>query len=90
VPKRHGADFFALPIEDQQAIHALTRIKRERLADQYAPNAFNVGVNVGADPGQTVGHAHMHLIPRYFGDTEDPRGGVRWIIPEKAVYWEGR
>ncbi len=90
VPKQHEADFFALSIEEQEAIHALARVEKERLAGRYEPTAFNVGVNVGADAGQTVGHAHMHLIPRYTGDIEDPRGGVRWIIPDKAVYWEDR
>ncbi len=89
VPKRHEADFFALSVEEQEAIHVLTRIEKERLAGEYGPSAFNVGVNVGADAGQTVGHAHMHLIPRYPGDVEDPRGGIRWIIPDKAVYWQG-
>ena len=49
--------------------------------------AFNVGVNAGAAAGQTVDHAHVHLIPRYEGDVPDPRGGVRWVIPERAPYW---
>ena len=47
-----------------------------------------VVVNVGADAGQTVGHTHVHVIPRYLGDVPDPRGGVRSIIPGKAKYWE--
>ena len=49
--------------------------------------AFNIGVNAGPDAGQTIEHTHLHLIPRYPGDAEDPRGGVRWVIPNKARYW---
>ena len=44
-------------------------------------------MNIGAAAGQTVGHAHVHVIPRYAGDVQDPRGGVRWVIPERAPYW---
>ena len=47
----------------------------------------DVGVNVGPAAGQTVAHAHVHVIPRYAGDVDDPRGGVRWVLPEKAAYW---
>ncbi len=88
VPKRHEADFFALTVDEQEAILALTRIIKDRLDRELQPSAFNVGLNVGADAGQTVGHAHLHLIPRYAGDVVDPRGGIRWMIPDKAVYWE--
>ena len=89
VPKRHEADFFALSVDEQEAILALTRIMRDRLDRELHPSAFNIGVNVGADAGQTVGHVHLHLIPRFSGDVEDPRGGIRWMIPDKAIYWEG-
>ena len=51
------------------------------------PAAFNIGINDGPAAGQTVPHLHIHLIPRYAGDVADPRGGVRWVIPEKAKYW---
>ena len=49
---------------------------------------FHIGVNVGKEAGQTIDHAHLHLIPRYKGDIADPRGGIRWVIPDKAPYWE--
>lgn len=52
------------------------------------PDGFNIGLNDGAAAGQTVSQLHVHIIPRYHGDVPDPRGGVRWIIPEKAKYWE--
>jgi diadenosine tetraphosphate (Ap4A) HIT family hydrolase len=65
----------------------LTRGLQKLLAALHQPDGFNIGVNVGAAAGQTVGHVHLHLIPRYAGDVPDPRGGVRWIIPAKAQYW---
>jgi diadenosine tetraphosphate (Ap4A) HIT family hydrolase len=54
------------------------------------PHGYNMGMNVGEAAGQTVAHAHLHLIPRYRGDVPDPRGGIRWIIPARARYWETR
>jgi diadenosine tetraphosphate (Ap4A) HIT family hydrolase len=51
---------------------------------------YNIGINDGSAAGQTIPHLHIHLIPRYEGDMDDPRGGVRWIIPEKADYWNKR
>jgi len=59
-----------------------------RLRAERAPDGYNLGVNVGAAAGQTVDHAHLHVIPRYRGDVADPRGGIRWIIPGRARYWE--
>ncbi len=60
---------------------------RERLLTGLKPDAFNIGVNDGLAAGQTVEHAHAHVIPRHKGDVSDPRGGIRWIIDEKANYW---
>jgi len=62
---------------------------REQLLGGGGPAGFNIGVNVGEAAGQTVFHVHVHLIPRYAGDQKDPRGGVRWVLPERARYWEG-
>ena len=61
-----------------------------RLDARHSPAGYNVGVNVGAAAGQTVGHVHVHLIPRYAGDVEDPRGGVRWVVPARAAYRANR
>jgi diadenosine tetraphosphate (Ap4A) HIT family hydrolase len=56
------------------------------LRQEYTPEGFNIGVNCGAAAGQTVMHVHVHLIPRYRGDMDDPRGGVRGVIPGKQKY----
>jgi len=89
VPRRHEPDFLALTPDEQDAILALVRDVVALLAPR-APDGYNLGVNVGAAAGQTVAHAHLHVIPRYAGDRRDPRGGIRWIIPERAAYWERR
>ena len=60
---------------------------RLKLQEEFQPDGFNIGINDGAAAGQTVMHLHIHLIPRYAGDQSDPRGGVRWIFPDKAPYW---
>jgi len=53
---------------------------------RFNPDGFNVGINVNEVAGQTIFHVHIHLIPRYKGDVENPRGGVRGVIPEKQSY----
>lgn len=74
VPRRHEADFFALPAEEQDAVWALVRNVHDRLAREHAPDAFNVQLRVGEAAGQTVLHAHVHLIPRTRGgDQAEPR-----------------
>ena len=73
---------------EQIAILDLTADLKNRIQSDGEATAFNIGVNAGRDAGQTIGHAHLHLIPRYPDDVGDPRGGVRWIIPDKAAYWE--
>jgi len=60
---------------------------KQRLDDEFAPAAYNIGINDGSAAGQTVPHLHIHLVPRYAGDCDDPRGGVRWVLPDKAIYW---
>ena len=87
VPNRHEADFFALRSSEQEAVFSLLATVREQLRRQHCPDGFNVGINVGKAAGQTVSHAHLHVIPRYEGDVVDPRGGVRWVLPDKAAYW---
>ncbi len=66
----------------------LDRAKSDLEIASDKPDGYNIGINDGPVAGQTVPHLHIHLIPRRTGDVADPRGGVRWIIPEKAAYWE--
>ena len=87
IPKRHVSDFFDLYQPERNAVHSL--LEEQRSAVQKKDNAvtgFNVGVNAGTDAGQTIFHCHIHLIPRRKGDTENPRGGVRGVIPSKQSY----
>lgn len=87
VPKRHVASLFDLPEGLQQAVWRLVEQVRAKLMTEVNPDGFNVGVNDGRAAGQTVMHAHVHIIPRQQGDVADPRGGVRWVLPAKAPYW---
>jgi len=88
IPKRHIASFFEATREEQTAILDLLAEMRAVLQKGHNPDGFNIGINDGSAAGQTVMHLHIHLIPRYAGDMPDPRGGVRWIFPDKAAYWE--
>lgn len=87
IPKRHIASFFEATKEEQSALLNLLAEMQDVLVKERNPDGFNIGINDGAAAGQTIMHLHIHLIPRYAGDQPDPRGGVRWIIPEKAPYW---
>ena len=87
IPRRHVGSFFDLSAEERQALMALLDSAKQSLDAVYRPDAYNIGINDGPAAGQTVPHVHVHLIPRYEGDRDDPRGGVRWIMPDKAKYW---
>ena len=90
IPKRHISSFFEATREEQVALLDLLTGMQKILVKERHPDGFNIGINVGEAAGQTVMHLHIHLIPRYAGDQPDPRGGVRWIFPEKADYWTNR
>lgn len=87
VPRRHEADFFALSHDEQAAVWRLAAAVRAHLDAARPADGYNVGLNAGAAAGQTVLHAHVHVVPRFAGDVQDPRGGVRWVVPDKARYW---
>lgn len=86
VPKRHFADFFDSTKEELGAIQELLWKARRVLDEKFRPDGFNVGINCGIVSGQTIPHVHVHLIPRYKGDVDDPTGGVRGVIPAKQKY----
>jgi len=88
MPRRHVQSIFQLSAPDQAALWLHVADVRELLLQDGSVAAINLGVNDGWAAGQTIEHAHIHLIPRRRGDVADPRGGIRNIIPTKARYWE--
>ncbi len=84
IPKRLVASWWDATKAEQHALLALAEQVKQLLEGRYAPDGWNLGVNVGAAAGQTVDHLHLHLIPRYDGDVRDPRGGIRHAIPSRG------
>jgi len=87
IPRRHVSSFFDTSPEERMALMDLLDLTKEDLDREFSPDDYNVGINDGPLAGQSIPHLHIHLIPRYRGDKDDPRGGVRWIISDKAKYW---
>jgi diadenosine tetraphosphate (Ap4A) HIT family hydrolase len=88
IPRRHEPDLVGLTGVEAASLWALVQeVARSVLAETGA-DGLNVGVNAGTAAGQTVMHVHVHVIPRRHGDVPDPRGGVRWVLHQHAVYWE--
>lgn len=87
VPHDPVLSLYELDEQVQAEIWDTVRRVREILEERFNPAGFNIGVNDGRAAGQTIPHAHVHVIPRYEGDVADPRGGIRWVIPGKAKYW---
>ena len=90
IPRRHIDSFFNLTADEKLDLLGLLEIGKAGVDAEFKPDSYNIGVNDGPTAGQTVPHLHIHLIPRYTGDVADPRGGVRWIIPDRADYWSHR
>ena len=87
IANRHIDDFFDLTKDEMSDLdEVLKKQKKELQKLDKKISAFNVGVNIGKDAGQSIMHCHIHLIPRRKGDVKDPRGGVRGVIPEKQKY----
>jgi diadenosine tetraphosphate (Ap4A) HIT family hydrolase len=87
IPRRHVPSLFNLTTEERLAMFELLDGAKRELDGRYQPDGYNIGINDGAAAGQSIMHLHIHVMPRYKGDKADPRGGVRWILPEKAAYW---
>tara|TARA_B100001093_G_scaffold475665_1_gene501404 strand:+ start:581 stop:961 length:381 start_codon:yes stop_codon:yes gene_type:complete len=86
VPHRVYSDYFKSTQEEVIGLQKLVLEAKKLLDKKFQPDGFNVGINCGETSGQTVPHVHIHLIPRYKGDMENPRGGVRGVIPSKQKY----
>jgi len=86
IPKRHVSNYFDATQSEVAAFWQLINEAKQLVDREFSPDGYNIGINVGEAAGQTVFHLHIHLIPRYKGDIEDPTGGVRGVIPEKQKY----
>ena len=88
ITKRHFANYFEATEEEIKAIYKLMHEVKEMFDIQYEPAGYNIGINVGTYAGQTINHLHVHLIPRYIGDVDNPRGGVR-NLKDAMVEYDG-
>ena len=86
IPKSHCENYFDLLLNDQVACWSILNDVKRTLDDKFKPDGFNIGINVNEAAGQTISHVHLHLIPRYSGDVNDARGGVRGVIPSNRSY----
>ena len=87
IPKNHVDEYFGLSIEELLGCDNLLKsVRRDLLLADNSIKGFNIGMNSGAVAGQTIFHCHTHLIPRREGDVNNPRGGVRNVIPGKGLY----
>ena len=89
VPRRHVVSWFEATNDERHAMMlGIDAMRSLALSlSQNSIEGWTIGINDGPAAGQTVPHLHVHLIPRRRGDVEDPRGGVRWVIPQHANYW---
>lgn len=86
IPFRHFAGYFEAETEEKTALWQLLDDAKGVIEREHKPDGINVGINIGKSAGQSVFHVHMHLIPRYTGDVENPKGGVRGVIPSRQTY----
>ncbi|HEY7244575.1 MAG TPA: HIT family protein [Xanthobacteraceae bacterium] len=87
IPRRHAPTYFDLHAPERRAIDLLLdEVRRNVLTADTTVEGFNIGMNCGRTAGQSVMHCHVHLIPRRAGDVDQPRGGVRAVIPGRAAY----
>lgn len=90
IPKRHFATYFEATEVEMLAIGRAIQKAKGILDEEFSPDAYNIGINNGEAAGQSIPHLHVHIMPRYVGDVEDPKGGVRWILNNSANYWKNR
>lgn len=86
IPYRHFADYFDINDEEREELWSLVAEGKKIVDREHHPDGYNIGINVGKWAGQSIPHLHIHVIPRYQGDVENPKGGVRGVIPNKKLY----
>lgn len=86
VPYRHFADYFEITDAEREELWRLVADGKKMADERHHPDGYNVGINVGKWAGQSIPHLHIHVIPRYRGDVENPKGGVRGVIPQNKLY----
>ncbi len=86
IPNRVYSDYFDSSEEEIIGLNKLLFKTKKYLDEKFNPSGFNVGINCGEVSGQTVDHLHIHIIPRYPKDVDDPTGGIRCVIPNKQKY----
>ena len=86
ISKRHCSNYFELNEDEQRETWELISKIRQKIQQEHTPDGFNIGMNISSAAGQTVPHFHIHIIPRYKGDMQDPRGGIRHCIEGKGYY----
>lgn len=86
IPYRHFPDYFDISDEEREELWRLVVEGKKIVDEKYHPDGYNIGINVGKWAGQSIPHLHIHVIPRYQGDVENPKGGVRGVIPAKKLY----
>lgn len=86
IPRRHVANYYDLTDQEKTALWSMADYCKSIIDSRFSPDGYNIGINIGTAAGQSVPHVHLHLIPRFTGDTPNPRGGVRGVIPSKQNY----
>jgi diadenosine tetraphosphate (Ap4A) HIT family hydrolase len=86
ISNEEKADFFMLTEDERSELSALIQVAKELVEEEFSPDGYNIGMNCGEAAGQTVMHFHCHLIPRYKGDMDNPRGGIRHCVSGKGYY----
>jgi len=86
ISKEKKLDYFDLSEDEIEDLHKAILLARKTIDSEKNPDGYNIGMNCGEAAGQSVMHFHCHIIPRYFGDMDNPKGGIRYCIPEKGLY----
>lgn len=86
IPYRHFSSYFDIDDDERDELWSLVAKGKLMADEQFQPDGYNIGINVGEAAGQSIPHLHIHVIPRYKGDVENPKGGVRGVIPYKKLY----